>query len=172
MKNIEKPKRNINISTKVTFEEKIDIQRIANKYNISPYELIYTLVMNFKDYYQYIGLESPKEEKLLIALKEEQNKNRKLTFALENAEHRIQIEQELNKKGQKEIFDQNNELNKLKEDLKIKNMEIKELLDLKHQLDLELNDKNENDRAIYLASSGSTILASISLLLVPFIFKK
>lgn len=172
MKNIEKPKRNINISTKVTFEEKIDIQRIANEHNISPYELIYTLVMNFKDHYQYIGQKSPKEEKLLNVLEEEKKKNRKLNIALENAEHRIQIEQELSKNRQKEIFEQNNQLNKLKEDLKIKNKELKKLLDLKHQLDLQLNNENKNDKGIYYASLGSIILTGISLLLLPFMFKK
>ena len=84
--------RNINISTKVTFQEKIDIQRIANKYNISLYELIYTLVMNFKDYYQYIGQTSPKEEKIIKEVEALKKANRKLNSQLENAEHRLEME--------------------------------------------------------------------------------
>ena len=169
MKNIEKSKRNINIGTKVSFQEKHSIQRVANAHNISVYELIYTLVMNYKDQYEFIGQTSPKEEELLHALEVEKKKTRKFIQALENAEHRVEIEQELNKKVQNKVYELTRNINHLNAELKSKNGQVKDLLVLKGKQDKILG--NQRNKHLNYTSLGSMMLTGISLLIVPFIFK-
>ena len=169
MENMEKSKRNINIGTKVSFEEKHSIQRVANAHNISVYELIHTLVMNYKDQYEFIGQTSPKEEVLIQALEVEKKKTRKLTQTIENAENRIGIEQEINKKAQNKVYDLTRNINHLNAELKTKNDQINDLLVSKRKLDEVLG--NQQTRQLHNTSLASMVLAGISLLFVPFIYK-
>ena len=92
MGHIAKTYRNMTLSTKVTAQEKIEISRLAESKGISPSELIYNLVMCFKDQYDNIGRLSTKELKFQEELEAEKKKNRKLTIDLENAEYRVVME--------------------------------------------------------------------------------
>ena len=121
--------RNMTISLKVAAEEKIMLRRLAEKYKVSLSEFMYNLVMCFKNQYDYIGMLSPKEEKLAENLRLEKKKNAKLSVQIENAEfrvdmemnHRIQIQNENHEltyqlKEQKAIYaDQADELKRQKE---------------------------------------------------------
>ena len=86
--------RNLTLSLKVAPDEKIMLRRMAEKYNVSLSELLYNLVMCFKDQYEYIGRITPKEEKLAENLRLEIKKNDKLKVHLENADYRVKMEQE------------------------------------------------------------------------------
>ena len=66
--------RNMTISLKVAAEEKIMLKRLAEKYKVSLSEFMYNLVMCFKNQYDYIGMLSPKEEKLAENLRLEKRK--------------------------------------------------------------------------------------------------
>ena len=70
--------RNMTISLKVAAEEKIMLKRLAEKHKVSLSEFMYNLVMCFKNQYEYIGMLSPKEEKLAENLRLEKKKNAKL----------------------------------------------------------------------------------------------
>ena len=84
--------RNMTISLKVAAEEKIMLRRLAEKYKVTLSEFIYNLVMCFKNQYDYIGMLSPKEEKLAENLRLEKKKNAKLGVQIENADFRIEME--------------------------------------------------------------------------------
>ena len=84
--------RNMTISLKVAAEEKIMLKRLAEKYKVSLSEFMYNLVMCFKNQYDYIGILSPKEEKLAEKLRLEKKKNAKLETRTENAEFRVKME--------------------------------------------------------------------------------
>lgn len=84
--------RNMTISLKVAAEEKIMLRRLAEKYKVSLSEFMYNLVMCFKNQYDYIGMLSPKEEKLAENLRLEKKKNAKLSVQIENAEFRVEME--------------------------------------------------------------------------------
>ena len=84
--------RNMTISLKVAAEEKIMLRRLAEKYKVSLSEFMYNLVMCFKNQYDYIGMLSPREEKLAENLRKEKNKNSKLTAEIENADFRVKME--------------------------------------------------------------------------------
>lgn len=84
--------RNMTISLKVAAEEKIMLRRLAEKYKVSLSEFMYNLVMCFKNQYDYIGMLSPKEEKLAENLRLEKKKNTKLEIRIENAEFRVEME--------------------------------------------------------------------------------
>ncbi|MDG1673668.1 MAG: hypothetical protein P8H64_07465 [Flavobacteriaceae bacterium] len=84
--------RNMTISLKVAAEEKIMLRRLAEKYNVTLSEFMYNLVMCFKNQYDYIGMLSPREEKLAENLRKEKNKNSKLTAEIENADFRVKME--------------------------------------------------------------------------------
>ncbi len=84
--------RNMTISLKVAAEEKIMLRRLAEKYKVSLSEFMYNLVMCFKNQYDYIGMLSPKEEKLAENLRLEKKKNAKLGFQIENADYRVEME--------------------------------------------------------------------------------
>ena len=78
------------------------LRRLAEKYKVTLSEFMYNLVMCFKNQYDYIGMLSPKEEKLAENLRLEKKKNAKLSIQIENADfmwememnHRIQIQNE------------------------------------------------------------------------------
>ena len=84
--------RNMTISLKVAAEEKIMLRRLAEKYKVTLSEFMYNLVMCFKNQYDYIGMLSPKEEKLAENLRLEKKKNAKLSFQIENADYRVEME--------------------------------------------------------------------------------
>ena len=84
--------RNMTISLKVAAEEKIMLRRLAEKYKVSLSEFMYNLVMCFKNQYDYIGMLSPKEEKLAENLRLEKKKNAKLSVQIENADFRVEME--------------------------------------------------------------------------------
>jgi len=84
--------RNMTISLKVAAEEKIMLRRLAEKYKVTLSEFLYNLVMCFKNQYEYIGMLSPKEEKLAENLRLEKKKNAKLEVQIENADYRVEME--------------------------------------------------------------------------------
>ena len=84
--------RNMTISLKVAAEEKIMLKRLAEKHKVSLSEFMYNLVMCFKNQYDYIGMLSPKEEKLAENLRLEKKKNAKLSVQIENADFRVEME--------------------------------------------------------------------------------
>lgn len=86
--------RNMTISLKVTPEEKIILKRLAEKHGVSLSELLYNLVMYFRDQYEYIGRITPREEKLAENLRVEKRKNERLKVKLENADYRVRMEQD------------------------------------------------------------------------------
>ena len=98
--------RNMTISLKVAAEEKIMLRRLAEKYKVSLSEFMYNLVMCFKNQYDYIGMLSPKEEKLAENLRLEKKKNAKLKVQIENAD--VRVEMEMNHRIQ--IQNENHEL--------------------------------------------------------------
>ena len=67
-------------------------RRLAEKYKVTLSEFMYNLVMCFKNQYDYIGMLSPKEEKLAENLRLEKKKNAKLEIQNENAEFRVEME--------------------------------------------------------------------------------
>ena len=116
--------RNMTISLKVAAEEKIMLKRLAEKYKVSLSEFMYNLVMCFKNQYDYIGMLSPKEEKLAENLRLEKKKNAKLSVQIENAEFRVEME--MNHRIQ--IQNENHELTyQLKEQKAINAEQAKEL---------------------------------------------
>ena len=84
--------RNMTISLKVAADEKIMLRRLAEKHKVSLSEFMYNLVMCFKNQYDYIGMLTPREEKLAENLRKEKNKNSKLTAEIENADFRVEME--------------------------------------------------------------------------------
>ena len=116
--------RNMTISLKVAAEEKIMLRRLAEKYKVTLSEFMYNLVMCFKNQYDYIGMLSPKEEKLAENLRLEKKKNAKLGFQIENADYRVEME--MNHRIQ--IQNENHELTyQLKEQKAINADQAKEL---------------------------------------------
>jgi hypothetical protein len=115
------------------------------------------------------------EEKLADELEEEKKQNRKLTISLENAEHRVQIERELNKKLERSIFDLNRTLDQFKENMKTKDRIFEELMltNQKQEEKLDKMDKmdKKNDRVLYYSSLGAGILTGLSIIFLPFILK-
>jgi len=92
MTHIAKTYRNMTLSTKVTAQEKIELGRLAESKNISISEVIYNLVMCFKDQYDNIGMLSTRELELQEDLEAEKKKNGRLTIDLENADYRVELE--------------------------------------------------------------------------------
>jgi small-conductance mechanosensitive channel len=99
----------------------------------------------------------------------EKKKLRKLTLAMENAENRIDIEQDINKKAQNKIHDLTRNIDNLNADLKSKNDEVNNLLVSKRKLDEILNI--EQNKQLHYTSLESMVLTGISLVFIPFIFK-
>ena len=121
--------RNMTISLKVAADEKIMLKGLAEKYSITLSEFMYNLVMCFKNQYDYIGILTPREEKLAENLRKVKKQNSKLTAEIENADFRVDMEMDRAAKAnnakdefayqlkeQKAInADQLEELNRLKE---------------------------------------------------------
>jgi len=63
--------RNMTISLKVAADEKIMLRRLAEKHSVTLSEFMYNLVMCFKNQYDYIGILTPREEKLAENLRKE-----------------------------------------------------------------------------------------------------
>ena len=169
MENIAQVSKNITLSFKTTAEEKTALQQIANERNISRSELIASLIYAYKYNYDFIGKTSPKEEELKLQLKDIEKENRKLNLAIENAEHRIEMEQKTNRKYIKEQLEMNKTTFDLQDELKIAHAEISRLNDV-----LNLNNENHssdyNSELLY-SSIGSLILSGLTLFLIPSIFK-
>ena len=100
------------------------LKHLAEKYKVSLSEFMYNLVMCFKNQYDYIGMLSPKEEKLAENLRLEKKKNVKLEVQIENAEFRVEME--MNHRIQ--IQNKNHELTyELKEEKAINSDQAEEL---------------------------------------------
>ncbi len=169
MEKIDETVKNVTLSFKTTAEEKVALQQIANERHISRSELIASLVHAYKHSYDLIGKTSPKEEQLKLQLKDRAKENRKLNLALENTEHRIEIEQQLNRKNVAEHMTLNKTIFELQDGIKIKNKEIVNLLEIKKQLDKSIT--HEMDTKLFYSSLGSAVLAGIALIFSPIIFK-
>ena len=158
--------RNMTISLKVAAEEKIMLKRLAEKYKVSLSEFMYNLVMCFKNQYDYIGMLSPKEEKLAENLRLEKKKNAKLSVQIENADFRVEME--MNHRIQ--IQNDNHELTyQLKEQKAINADQAEELKRQKeiNQVLVAENNKlrsQKRDQQLKHAIAGAVgILAGISL---------
>lgn len=132
---------NITISLKVAPDEKIALKHLAVKHNVSLSELLYNLVMWFKDLYKYIGKLMSKKEKLGENLRFEIKKKEELKLQLENADYRVKMEQQraleafkekdeftyMVKKQQvivKEQAEENKDIKRQIEQLRCKNQEL------------------------------------------------
>jgi hypothetical protein len=141
--------RNMTISLKVAADEKIMLKGLAEKYSITLSEFMYNLVMCFKNQYDYIGILTPREEKLAENLRKVKKQNSKLTAEIENADFRVDMEMDRAAKAnnakdefayqlkeQKAInADQLEELKRLKEInqvLKEKNIKLKTISSENH----------------------------------------
>ncbi|MBO6879456.1 hypothetical protein [Winogradskyella sp.] len=168
MTNIVETTRNVTLSFKTTSEEKTALQQIANEKQISRSELIASLVNAYKHHYDYIGKSSPKEEELKSKLKIIEKENRKLTLSLENAEHRIEMEQQSNRKHVKEQLRINKTIFDLQEELKTANSEISRITEI-----LNANQpvaKDHKDARLLYGSLGSLLLSGLTLFFIPRLF--
>jgi hypothetical protein len=149
--------RNMTISLKVAAEEKIMLRRLAEKYKVSLSEFMYNLVMCFKNQYDYIGMLSPKEEKLAENLRLEKKKNAKLEVQIENAD--VRVEMEMNHRIQ--IQNENHELAyQLKEQKAInadQAEELKRQKEINHALEKENKKlrKKQRDQQLNHAVAGA-----------------
>ena len=138
--------RNMTISLKVAAEEKIMLRRLAEKYKVSLSEFMYNLVMCFKNQYDYIGMLSPKEEKLAENLRLEKKKNAKLEVQIENADYRVEME--MNHRIQ--IQNENHELTYQLKEEKVINAdqaeELKRQNDINQVLKLEVEKLRKQQR--------------------------
>jgi predicted RNase H-like nuclease (RuvC/YqgF family) len=168
MENITQVSKNVTLSFKTTAEEKTALQQIANDKQISRSELIASLVHAYKNNYDYIGKTSPKEEELKSRLKRVEKENRNLNLSLENAEHRIEMEQNTNKKFVKEQQEMNKTIFNLQDELKTTKFEISRLNEIINQP----LKSNQYDSNLLYGSLGSLILSGISLILLPSLFRE
>ena len=158
--------RNMTISLKVTPEEKIILKRLAEKHDVSLSELLYNLVICFKGQYEYIGKLMPREEKLAENLRLETKKNEKLKVQLENADYRVQMEQE----RALEAIKEKDELTYVLKEQKVKTEEqAEEIEDLKLQIE-QLKGKNQelkrakiNNHATQITAGGLGVVAGFLL---------
>lgn len=157
--------RNMTISLKVAAEEKIMLRRLAEKYKVSLSEFMYNLVMCFKNQYDYIGMLSPKEEKLAENLRLEKNKNAKLSIQIENADFRVEME--MNHRIQ--IQNENHELTYQLKEQKAINAEQAEELKRQNEinqvlkLEVEKLRKQQRDQQLKNAMAGAVgILAGFT----------
>lgn len=158
--------RNMTISLKVAADEKIMLKRMAEKYNVSLSELIYNLVMCFKDQYEYIGKLIPREEKLAENLRLEIKKKEKLKVQLENADYRVKMEQE---RALEAIKEKDELTYMLKEQKVIAKEQAEEIEDLKRQIE-QLKGKNQelkrakiNNQATQITAGGLGMVAGFLL---------
>lgn len=159
--------RNLTLSLKVAPDEKIMLRRMAEKYNVSLSELMYNLVMCFKDQYEYIGRITPREEKLAENLRLEIKKNNKLKIHLENADYRVKMEQE---RALDAIKAKDNLTYRLKEQKAINSEQSDEIVRLKEQIKILKQEnrtlkKDTTNRQIMNVAAGG-IGVTIGLLLI------
>ena len=157
--------RNMTISLKVAAEEKIMLRRLAEKYKVTLSEFMYNLVMCFKNQYDYIGMLSPKEEKLAENLRLEKKKNAKLCFQIENADFRVEME--MNHRIQ--IQNENHELTYQLKEQKAINAEQAEELKRQKEINLALEKENKklrnqkrDQQLKHVAAGAVGVLAGIS----------
>ena len=157
--------RNMTISLKVAAEEKIMLKRFAEKYKVSLSEFMYNLVMCFKNQYDYIGMLSPKEEKLAENLRLEKKKNAKLGVQIENAEFRVQMEMNHRIQIQNDNHELTYQLKKQKainadqaEELK-RQKEINQVLAIENK---KLRNQKRDQQLKHVAAGAVGVLAGIS----------
>lgn len=170
MENISNSNRSVTLSFKTTQEEKTALQQIALEKGISRSELMASIISAFKYNYDYIGKTSPREAELQSKLAEVNKQNRKLILALENAENRIELEQNSNRKFAKEQFGFNNRIYDLQENLKKANSEIDTM-----KASMNVNEpvpEDNNDSMVLMGSIGSLVLTGLTLLFMPVVFKR
>lgn len=160
--------KNVTLSFKTTQEEKTALQQIANEKQISRSELIGSLVHAYKYNYDQIGKASPREVELESRLAIVTKQNRKLIFELENAEHRIEMEQKANQKYVKEQFQLDKMIFDLQGKLKNANTEIANLNEQIKSIQA-LGTNNENP-VILWSSMGSLLVSGLALLFAPKLF--
>ena len=136
--------RNMTISLKVAADEKIMLRRLAEKYSVTLSEFMYNLVMCFKNQYDYIGMLTPREEKLAKNLRKEKNKNSKLIVEIENADFRVEMEMD---RAAKAINAKDEFAYQLKEQKAINADQLEELNILK-EINRVLKQKNIKLRTI------------------------
>ncbi len=160
--------KNVTLSFKTTPEEKTALQQIANEKNITRSELIASLVSGYKYHYDYIGKSSPREVELQTKLNEVIKQNRKLTFALENAENKIELDQNAKSKYVKEQFQLNKTIFDLQGKLKNANTEIANLNE--HIKSIQALETNNENPVILWSSMGSLLVSGLALLFAPKLF--
>lgn len=160
--------KSVTLSFKTTPEEKTALQQIANEKNITRSELIASLIGGYKHHYDYIGKASPREAELQTKLNEVNKQNRKLTFTLENAEHRIEMEQKANQKYVKEQLELNKTIFDLQGKLKKANTEV---ANLNEQIkSIQAMEANNDNPVILWSSMGSLLVSGLALLFAPKLF--
>ena len=132
------------ISLKVAADEKIMLRRLAEKHSVTISEFMYNLVMCFKNQYDYIGILTPREEKLAENLRKEKKINNKLIAEIENADFRVQMEME---RAAKAINAKDEFAYQLKEQKAINADQLEELKRLK-EINRVLKQKNIKLRTI------------------------
>ena len=162
--------RNVTLSFKTTAEEKTALQQLANEKNISRSEFIASIVHGFKNQYDYIGKTSPKEEELNEKLNKVLKENRKLILSLENAEHRIEIEQKANQKYVNEQFELNKAVFDLQEKLKSAKRDITNLNDKLKSFEIQQKDDSSNE--LIVTSIGSFIISTLALMFAPSLYNR
>lgn len=170
MENISNSNRTVTLSFKTTQEEKTALQQIALEKGISRSELMASLVSGYKNHYDYIGKSSPKEEALVEQLKSKEKENRKLRLSLENAQNRIELEQQEKSKRVEELMAKTRSIFQLKEELKSTNSKFSNLQKLMAQNETLASQGNKNSEQLYL-SLGSMVLTGLSLFFLPIVFR-
>lgn len=160
--------RNMTISLKVAAEEKIMLRRLAEKYNVTLSEFMYNLVMCFKNQYDYIGMLSPREEKLAENLRKVKKQNSKLTADMENADFRVKMEME---RAAKAINAKDEFAYQLKEQKAINADQLEELNRLK-ELNLMLGKSNNKFKRTSRDNQLTSIAAGVFGLFTGFVFKR
>ena len=160
--------RNMTISLKVAAEEKIMLRRLAEKYKVSLSEFMYNLVMCFKNQYDYIGMLSPKEEKLAENLRLEKKKNAKLSVQIENADYRVEME--MNHRIQ--IQNENHELTYQLKEQKAINADQAEELRRQKEINQALEKENKKLRKLSLDNKLNLFGTGIFGVLTGFALKR
>lgn len=168
MENTTSRTKNVTLSFKTTTEEKTALQQIAIEKQISRSELISSLVHAYKHSYDFIGKSSPREEELKLELEKVRKENRRLKLSIENATHRIEMEEKANRKYAKEQMKTNKTIFDLQEELKTSNSQISRLMET-----LTANqpiEKENNDFNLLYGSLGSLIISGLALFFAPKLF--
>ena len=160
--------RNMTISLKVAADEKIMLRRLAEKHSVTLSEFMYNLVMCFANQYDYIGMLTPKEEKLAENLRKVKKQNSKLTAEIENADFRVQMEME---KAAKAINAKDEFAYQLKEQKAINADQLEELNRLK-ELNLMLGKSNNKFKRTSIDNQLTSIAAGVFGLFTGFAFKR